>query len=47
MIREPFAAPRIEIVVSNAMAARGRVDKAVVARVDRNVAYPASLLEQH
>jgi hypothetical protein len=47
MFREPLPAARIEIVVTDSLSARGRVDEATIPRIDRDVAYPSALLEEH
>jgi hypothetical protein len=47
MFREPLPPARIEIVVTDTLSARGRVDEATISRIDRDVAYPSALLEEH
>jgi hypothetical protein len=47
MIREPFAAAAVQVVVTHSVSARRRVDEPMIAGVDRDVAYSATLLEQH
>jgi hypothetical protein len=45
MIREPFAATAVQIVVADAIAARRGVDETMIPRIDRDVTDSATLLE--
>jgi hypothetical protein len=45
MIREPSAALSVEVIVSDAVAARRRMNKAVIPRIDGNVADSPALFE--
>ena len=47
MIREPFAATAVQIVVTHAIAAGRGVDETMIPGVDRDVADSATLLKQH
>jgi hypothetical protein len=47
MIREPLAAAGSQIVVTDAVAAGGRMDKTTSSRVDGDMADPAALREKH
>jgi len=47
MIREPLAPPGIQVVVSDPVSARRGVDETTVSGIDRYVADPTALREQH
>jgi hypothetical protein len=45
MLRKPSAPVGSEIVIADAASARRRVNESSISRIDRNVAYPATLFE--
>jgi hypothetical protein len=45
MVREPLAAVRSEIVITDPFPARRRVNESSISRIYRDVAYSAALLE--
>ena len=47
MIREPFAATAVQVVVTHSITAGRGVDEPVIPCIDRDVADSATLLEQH